>query len=300
MIFKYLAGLPVSARSFIDRWSEEHEPYNKDGTTKPRLHDVIHLYQGHCLNPMGFASTSRSGIAPLAHGLAATHIGDAFEPDQAALVAGGTSGTSKPTRRVLPGAVAGHSREIVSVVPHCNYCNKDFHVEGQCREKHPHLKAAHEKALAEGKGKNKKKNKKKPTGGNGGNGGNGAKRPKPDDDEEWGTTATLAIPLQRTPSAFAGVSTPSNQTSSLSTPCTCKHGHALTNGTPHPSKKWVLDCGCTQHMSGDPSAFISFHPMPDRPVGGIGGSLVVTSTGSVRLQCRTQKGLTRSIIIHNV
>ena len=66
-----------------------------------------------------------------------------------------------------------------------------------------------------------------------------------------------------------------------------------------PSRKWTFSSGCSQHLTGDPSAFISFTSMPNCLVHGIGGSVIDTGTGSIRLRCKTQKGA-RSISIHNV
>lgn len=37
LIFKYFSGLPDSARSWINRWCSEHEPFNDDGTAKHKL-----------------------------------------------------------------------------------------------------------------------------------------------------------------------------------------------------------------------------------------------------------------------
>ena len=181
-----------------------------------------------------------------------------------------------------------HCREVTQLIPYCDFCHKDFHVPDQCREKHPHLKAAYEKARADKaqdghKGKRRRGSEK----GKGKGGNNKDDKPKKDkDDEEWGT-ATLAYSHHP---AFAAMA--------ISTPHTCLNGEDVP-AKHNFSERWVLDSGCNQHMAGDPSAFTSFTPLAEKAIGGVGGNLVVTGIGSIRLYVKTRNGPSH-IIIHNV
>ena len=49
---------------------------------------------------------------------------------------------------------------------------------------------------------------------------------------------------------------------------------------------WVWDCGCSQHVTPDRSAFVTFRKLTgQKPVKGLAGSLIPIGVGTVQLSC---------------
>ena len=267
-IFTYLAGLPSSASAFIDRWISEHDPFNNEAKTGPKddVTACMHAYESQSANPIGSSAHNGTGVAPVPTGLAV--------------------GTVKNTP---DGPI------VVQMVPKCDYepCGKSGHWSKDCRQKNPHLKKAFEERLEAQKGrrankKDKEEKEKK------------EKEAKGKKEETYGAVgayashpAFAAAALSK-PVAFPAcfIDSGSNGDLNLNLPV----GVSASVATPDFIKAWLLDTGASYHMTGGRSVFISFTPMSNRTVGGIGGDLKAGGYGSVRLLCKGGRSLT----IHNV
>ena len=144
---------------------------------------------------------------------------------------------------------------LQKTVKYCTFCKRDYHTEDECRIKHPHLapKATDKKP---GNGK-----RRRPDGKGSKDGKGKAKAGEESDSGYFAENETIVF--------MAG---------------------QWQDTTPM-AKRWIWDCGCTQHVSNDRASFTNFRELKDqKPVKGLAGSLTPLGVGTINLTCVTENG----------
>jgi hypothetical protein len=161
--------------------------------------------------------------------------------------------------------VNGDTKTIV--IPHCSYCNRDYHTHNECATKHPALMPELKRKRAERQERFKKKQ------------------------------ATSA-----SSTTLAGLAVPASSTS-----VTEVHDVLLAaNNTSFGSlaREWMLDSGCGKHIAWDRNSFIDYTPIPPHKqvqYNGINNSVThAIGTGTIRLFVTSPTGTKQSLDITNV
>lgn len=151
---------------------------------------------------------------------------------------------------VQDGAQIGTSNSrvltIQKTIKYCTHCKRDFHTKNECRLKHPNLPS---------KPSNKPSQKRRQGTNNGINDGNK-------------DTSKLEKSSYFTKGQFVTFMATQELLTSMF------------------NNVWVWDCGCSQHVTPDRSAFVDFRKLSNqKPVKGLAGSLISIGIGTVCLYC---------------
>ncbi len=171
-------------------------------------------------------------------------------PAESAVIMAATANT--------PSLAAPGTKDVATIqVKHCTHCGRNYHVESECRDKHPHLKRDRDQSGRGGRGG--RGNKRRRGNGNGNGSGNGARGGDGEDAE-----GSHKLYIAMTPETLSAMS-----------------------AMPAHTTFWALDSACSQHSIREKSAFTSYTAFSKPiPVSGLGGSAAAMGQGTVRLSCK--------------
>ena len=164
---------------------------------------------------------------------------------------------------------AGDNGTRTITVKYCTHCNKNFHTIDECWKLHPELKKHKAKEQGGKAGKKKKGDK-------GGDNNNN------DDDDDAVQHAGLSFGYDDLTGHGAFMATQSKLQPTL-------------------SEVWIIDSGCTHHMTSQRDGFIKYTDDPNiSPIGGIGGSHIrPVGSGTVKVPCNV-KGEKKYLVLTDV
>ena len=126
LIYYFHINLGSKHSGYLERYSQEHDPFDENRDTKHTLSSAIQPFQNTICNP---SSHEKSVIFMAAIISNAAFVSPGQPANQTMVQPGGQAGTSKS--RVIT---------LQKTVKYCTYCRRDYYTEDKCYDKYPYLK----------------------------------------------------------------------------------------------------------------------------------------------------------------
>ena len=288
LIYHFHTGLKPLYNAYCEYYNQTHDAIDDEGKAKFTLDYAITRFLNTTSNSTSSASLESQALIALVNG----SYGHTSQSVTALVAAGQTE------VRIQPGANASNSRVIIHAVKYCSHCTKDYHEASECIQLHPHLKKRGSDNNQGVRGGRENGNKR---------GGRGRRRKftKNDshkDENSDNNPGTTGVAFSRTAiPKIAGVPGSSFVSALPASPVSASPTVYALSTTTALSHLWILQSGCTQHITRDRSVFKTFAPfVGEKPsVNGVHGMTFAQGYGRIELECAGKDGK-RCLFLDNV
>lgn len=126
LTYRFHTNLGSEHSGYFERYSQEHDPFDKDGNTKHTISSAMQHFQNTVRNP---SSPEKSFISMAA-----------VMPNTAQISPNQPSNQTRIQPGAKPGTIQARVITLRKTVKSCTHCKRDYHTEDECHDKYPHLK----------------------------------------------------------------------------------------------------------------------------------------------------------------